>query len=431
MGAPSDAAEHVFHVRALILDTIDRRSRSELMKGPLTGVRSRLGLLRGLIDGERAYTGPAYVTLDMTTRCNSVCLGCLYHCAQPRQTSVDKRVMQDLPLELVRQLAPELARMLTREVMLAGEGEPLLHAQFSGVVTSFKQAGLIVRSFTNGTLIDEVMADQIVHSGLDELNITFWAVNRAEHLVWHPGVNPEFLERRKRGIQFLRRARLKARESSLRINLQMPLNRSNFGNIRERVQLARESGCERVTFSVFRDFGGPFENLCLSRADGESMRHDLLYAGQQLERAGIAHNVGSYLDRVRFGGEAWRACPCYAGWFEAYVKVDGSVLACCRCRLVMGKLTERRFSEVWNSPAYRDFRRRSSDPRLLAQMGPECNCANCCHWHDNRRVHRLWRYIAPLTPRSRKAAFRKSKVVRATPPPDEEHDTPTPSPPKE
>jgi MoaA/NifB/PqqE/SkfB family radical SAM enzyme len=361
--------------------------------------------LRGLIDGERAFAGPAYVTFDMTTRCNSVCLGCLYHCAQPRQTSVDERAVQELPLEMVRQLAPELARMHTREVMLAGEGEPLLHAQFFGVVTSFKEAGHVVRCFTNGTLIDEVMAEQIVHSGLDELKMTLWAVNRAEHLVWHPGVNPEFLERRKRGIQFMRRARLKARQSLPRINLQMPLNRNNFSNLRERVRLALESGCDSVAFTVFRDFGGPFESECLSRADGESMRHDLLGAGQQLERAGIAHNVGNYLNRVQLGGDAWRACPCYAGWFEAYVKVDGSVLACCRCRLVMGKLTERRFSEIWNSPPYRDFRRRSSDLRQLARMGQECNCANCCHWHDNRRVHRVWRWFAPLTPRGRKAAI--------------------------
>lgn len=375
------------------------------MKGLLTSVRNRLGLLRGVSDGERAYVGPAYVTFDMTTRCNNVCLGCLYHCTQPRQTSLDDRAVEDLPLEMVRQLAPELARMRTREILLAGEGEPLLHAQFSGVVSSLVEAGLVVRCFTNGKLIDEAMAEQIVHSGLDELRITFWAVNRAEHLVWHPGMNPDFLERRKRGIQFMRRARLKARQSLPRINLPMPLNRSNFSNIRERVRLALESGCGSVTFGVFRDFGGPFESECLSRADAERMSHDLLCAGQQLERAGIAHNVGNYLNRVRFGGDAWRACPCYAGWFEAYVKVDGSVLACCRCRLVMGKLTERCFSGIWNSPAYRDFRRWSSDLRQLAQMGQECNCANCCHWHDNRRVHRVWRWFAPLTPRGRKAAI--------------------------
>jgi radical SAM protein with 4Fe4S-binding SPASM domain len=130
------------------------------------------------------------------------------------------------------------------------------------------------------------------------------------------------------------------------------------------------------------------------------MRHELLRAGEQLGRAGIQHNAGGFLSRARLGGDAWRACPCYAGWFEAYVKVDGSVLGCCRCRVVMGKLTQRRFSEIWNSPAYRDFRRRSLDPQQLARMGEECNCANCCHWNDNRRVHRVWRWLAPLMPRA-------------------------------
>jgi MoaA/NifB/PqqE/SkfB family radical SAM enzyme len=176
----------------------------------------------------------------------------------------------------------------------------------------------------------------------------------------------------------------------------MPLNRSNFRNIGERVKLALESGCERVNFGFFRDYGGPFESECLSQADVDIMRHELLRAGEQLKRAGVAHNAGGFLSRARLGGDAWRACPCYAGWFEAYVKLDGSVLGCCRCRVVMGRLTERLFSEIWNSPAYRNFRRRSLDPEELAQMGEECNCANCCHWNDNRRVHRVWRWLTPL-----------------------------------
>jgi MoaA/NifB/PqqE/SkfB family radical SAM enzyme len=60
---------------------------------------------------------------------------------------------------MVRQLAPELVRMRTGEVLLAGEGEPLLHPHFDEIVATFKHAGLIVRCFTNGTLIDEAMAE--------------------------------------------------------------------------------------------------------------------------------------------------------------------------------------------------------------------------------------------------------------------------------
>jgi MoaA/NifB/PqqE/SkfB family radical SAM enzyme len=153
------------------------------MKVDFAKLRSRVALLRGLIDGEAAYTGPVWIALDMTRRCNNVCLGCFFHCVQPREPSPGDHSITDLPLELAESLALDLARLHTPEVILAGEGESLLHPRFFEIVTCFKKAGLTVRAFTNGSLIDEAMAQKLAASGLDFLQVTFWAVNQAEHLV--------------------------------------------------------------------------------------------------------------------------------------------------------------------------------------------------------------------------------------------------------
>ncbi len=294
--------------------------------------------------------------------------------------------------------------MRTGAILLSGEGEPLLHPQLPEIVSIFKDAGLTVQCFTNGSCVDETMAARLVRSRLDVLSIAFWAVNPPEHAVWHPGVNLNLLERRRAGIELLRLAKRTARQGRPLINLQMPLNRSNHRNIGERVELALASRCDTVTFGVFRDYDGQFEHECLSGEDLEVIRPALLAAARQLEEAGIAHNIPAYLDRVRFGRDAWRVCPCYAGWFETYIKVDGTVFPCCRCKQAMGRLTEQSFKEIWNGLSYRDFRRRSSDPRQLARMGGECSCPNCCFWHDNRKVHRVWRRIAPVIPLRKKAA---------------------------
>ena len=368
-------------------------------------LRSRAALLRGLIDGEAAYTGPAWIALDMTRRCNNVCLGCFFHCVQPREPSPGDHSITDLPLELAQRLALDLARLHTPEVILAGEGEPLLHPRFFEIVTCFKKAGLTVRAFTNGSLIDEAMAQRLAASGLDFLQVTFWAVNEAEHVAWHPGVNPDFLDRRRRGVALLREARRLAGRTTPRINLQMPLNRNSFRNIKERVELALASGCEETTFGFFRDWGGQFENQCLLPEDGEAMREDLLAARKRFDAAGVEHNIDEYLDRVQYGADAWRSFPCYAGWYEAYVKVDGTVVPCGPCNTVMGTLAERSFPEIWNGLAYKEFRRRSSDPRQLERMTGQCNCSNCCLWRDNRKVHRAWRWIAPLVRQRKRAAL--------------------------
>lgn len=365
------------------------------MNSRLATLRNRLGLLRGLLHGELARTGPFYVTFDMTTRCNSVCRGCLYHSAEQRPTSLDDNSVHELPLEMVRQLAPELARMRTREAFLAGGGEPTLHPHFFEIAACLRRAGLKVYAFTNGTMINESTARGLVECGLDELRPTFWAANHEEHAAWHPGVKPEMLERRLDGLALLRKAKTERSSRTPRINLQMPLHRGNAGNLAERVRIAIESGCDKVSFGVFRDFGGPYEACCLTVEDVERLRPVLLRAAAQLEHAGIAHNAAGYLSRALAGPDFWRDSRCFIGWFHAYFKVDGSVLACCRCRVALGNVREQPFPAIWNSAAYQDFRRRSLDPEQLERMSTscECNCANCSHWPDNRRIDRVYRRL--------------------------------------
>lgn len=49
-------------------------------------------------------------------------------------------------------------------------------------------------------------------------------------------------------------------------------------------------------------------------------------------------------------------------------------------------------------------RRRSSDPQQLARMAGECSCPNCGFWHESRKVHRIWRWVAPVVLLRKKAA---------------------------
>ena len=366
----------------------------------MTNLRYRLSLLRGLLDGGTAYVGPAWVFLDVTRRCNNVCLGCFFHCIQPRQPSPGDHRITDLSLPLAQKLAMDLSRIGTPEVILLGEGEPLLHPRFFDIVDCFRSARIIVRAFTNGSLIDEPMARRIVGSGLHTLNVTFWAVNREEHVKWHPGVDPAYLDRRIQGVRLLARITRESDRSLPGVNLQMPLSRFNLTNIGERVDLALQSGCDSVTFGFFRDWGGQFESYCLLPEDSDALRQGLSQAKRRFEAAGIKHNVDRYLARVELGADAWRKVPCYAGWFESYVKVDGTVTPCLPCSLVAGDLRERSFPEIWNGTEYRDFRRQSGDPRGLSALQSCCNCTNCCVPQDSARVHRVFRWFSPFARRN-------------------------------
>jgi len=362
----------------------------------MAGLAIKMALLRGLIDGERAYTGPAYAIVDLTRRCNSVCLGCFTHCIQPRSPSPGDQAVQDIPFSLAQRVGKELARLGTSEVVLLGEGEPLLHDRYFDIITEMKKVGLKVQSFTNGILLDEGASQAIVETAQDILNVTFWAVSAKEHETWHPGVNLGAMERRRQGVRRVIHKRNMANQKLPKVNLQMPLNRLNFGNIEDRVRLVLESGCDTVTFAFFRDWGGQHQDQCLLPEDEPGIRESLLWAKRQLESASIGHNIDDYLIRLKYGGDAWLHVPCYAGWYTTYVKVDGSILACGHCTLVMGSLNSNSFAEIWNSAPYREFRRRTPHRESLLSMKGQCDCPNCCLWRDNCRVHRVFRCFRPL-----------------------------------
>ena len=60
----------------------------------------KIKLLKGLFTGEVAQTGPFYVTVDLTRRCNLKCTGCRYHSHKVNDPSPGDQTMLDLSLNL-------------------------------------------------------------------------------------------------------------------------------------------------------------------------------------------------------------------------------------------------------------------------------------------------------------------------------------------
>ncbi len=81
-------------------------------------------LLRGLLSAEKAYTGPFYVVLDATRRCNLRCVGCPYHALTADTARPSATAEADISPDLIEALCGELSAMGTREIIFTGEGEP-------------------------------------------------------------------------------------------------------------------------------------------------------------------------------------------------------------------------------------------------------------------------------------------------------------------
>jgi len=365
----------------------------------------KVNLLRGLLTGERAYTGPFYVTVDVTRRCNLTCLGCRYHSSLVTLPAPGDQTVLDISFDLVEKLLEEVAAMGTTVISFMGEGEPMLHPRLQDLISTAKALGLQVTLITNGTLLDEARIHSLIDSRLDLLRVSLWASSIEEFEQNCPGTNPDYFRKVVNGLRLL--SVLKAEEKSKfpSVHLHQPINKNNFQKIDAMADLAYETGCNASSFSPFLSHRGRLDPYALSAEEEKSLCLSLVKMKKRLNSFSMEHNIDETLLRYRIGEAVWNKLPCYVGWLHARIKVDGTVLPCGPWNQPLGHLKENRFQEIWNGLPYRAFRQHTVTREGLASLAKVCDCGFCCLAKDNDRVHRFFRFFSPFLTRPRKLPF--------------------------
>ncbi len=353
-------------------------------------------LLKGLINGEMAYTGPSYISIAITRHCNMHCLGCQYHSSETRMAQHSNyNADSNISLELVQKLCGELPGLDTHEVFLLGQGEPLLHPHLGHIISAFKQAGCKVQLFSNGTLIDKTKAHMLLDSGLDVLRVSLWAITPEEYKKCYPEDNLENLQKTLEGIRTIHNMKAYRGTTLPSIILTTPLNRYNYRSIEDRIRLAYDLGCDGVYFDVYQHWG-EFTSDALSTEEINTVCKKLTSIRTVLKSLSLTHNIDEILLRYSLGETAWQKLPCYVGWFHTRIAVDGSVIPCSSCTIPLGNLTESSMEEIWNGPEYRKFRKNMLVPGGTASLSSYCHCGWCCRAKSNFRVHRFFKWVAPF-----------------------------------
>jgi MoaA/NifB/PqqE/SkfB family radical SAM enzyme len=304
---------------------------------------------------------------------------------------------KDLPLELAARLSAELPRLGTREVIITADGEPLLHPHCVDIIAHFRQAGCKVQLVTNGTLIDETAAPRLVDSGLDVLSVSLWAASSSVYAQCYPGTNPAHLHNTIAGMHHVARRKSQLQSAHPAVTVRCVVNRYNWQHLDEIIDLAHEARCDGVAFGPYMDWSGEFADVALSRQQEATLRQELKAIRERLRSLRLSHNIDTeFLPRLNLGRDVAESLPCYAPWFHAAIRCDGTVAPCGACYLQLGNLGEHSFSEIWNGPALRAFRRQGLSLSQPTHGEASCDCTWCCHAHDSHRIHRLWRWFAPL-----------------------------------
>jgi radical SAM protein with 4Fe4S-binding SPASM domain len=175
------------------------------------------------------------------------------------------------------------------------------------------------------------------------------------------------------------------------------INRYNYGSLERTVALSRQLGVDGLSFSPFKAWGPEMAEAALTLAEEKAVGRTLRRLRRQAQGTLPRLDVDQALMAYRFARTAETAPPCYVGFTNIRIRVDGTVVPCQSCNLIMGHAGEAGLKEIWNGPQYREFRRQTRSRAGLAALAPSCDCSYCCSTRNNVRIHRFFRWLAPFS----------------------------------
>ncbi|MCS7295361.1 MAG: mycofactocin radical SAM maturase [Dehalococcoidia bacterium] len=284
----------------------------------------------------RGLDAPICLTWEMTYACNFNCVHCL--------SSSGKRAPDELTTEEAKRLIDEWAALRVFYINVGG-GEPLIRPDFFELMEYAIARGIGVKFSTNGSLIDEAVADWIARTPYLDVQISLDGVT-AEVNDAIRGEGSYALARQAMDL-------LAARGFPFKINV--VLTRRNFEQLDAFYALAQSYGAQlRVTRLRPSGRGREVWNeLRLTRAQSHQLYGWLLAHPDVLTGDSFFHlsALGQPLDGLNL---------CGAGRIVCCVDPRGDVYACpfvLTEEFKAGNVREQSFTEIWrNSPLFRRLR---------------------------------------------------------------------------
>ena len=318
-------------------------------------------LLSHLVRRPVVWGRPFLLMVEPTNLCNLKCPLC--PSGNGRMSRPRGRMDPDQFAELVDQVADHVFLM-----MLWNQGEPYLNPDFNRMVHYAHQKKIFTFTSTNGHFIRTAgQARAVVESGLDEIIFALDGVDQETYEQYRVGGS---LERVLEGIRLLVEAKERLASSTPLVNLQFIVMKQNQAELFEAERMARELKVDKFLVKTAQVYT-PEEAEAFLPLEEEYRRY---------ERDGEG--------KLKVKGQPARGCKVL--WYSSMVNWDGRVAPCCFDKdlaFEMGRLEEKRLSEIWRGKAYTAFRRRILRDRRSVEI-----CTNCAEGYRG-----MFSYIEELT----------------------------------
>jgi MoaA/NifB/PqqE/SkfB family radical SAM enzyme len=325
---------------------------------------------------ERPEREPVCLYLETTNRCNLLCTTC------PR-TYAELEPPADMSWELFTSIVDQLPNI--QRAVLHGVGEPMLVKNLPRMVRYLKDRHVYVLFNTNGTVLNEKNGRALIGAGLDELRVSLDAANAKSYRAIR---GKDYFQRILRNVRAFRALQEREGHSKPKVSAWLTGLRETIEELPDFVKVAAEIGVKEVYLQRLVFFGDdaigharPDQALYeqLTRRENTAIEQAVALArslGLTFSASGAASEPGLSLRRSS-DGSPWSLCR--RPWTVMYFTANGRALPCCIApfsqrgyeNYTLGDASQQTLREIWNGPAYRDFRK-----QLLSDKPPG-SCANC------------------------------------------------------
>jgi len=339
---------------------------------------------------------------ESTIRCNLSCAHC-------RRIESDEQAHRDLTTAQAKALIEQLTELGQGQpmmpVLVFSGGEPLCREDLFELVRYAHSLGITTALATNGTLIDESVAEQISNSGIARVSVSLDGATAEVHnrLRQLEGSFEKAIE----GIGYLR-------EQKVPFQINITLTKHNAGQLEEVYDLAKSLGAVAVHIFMLVPVGcgqslaetdmlspKQYEQklLDICEMDGRGQLQVKVTCGPHYER--VIRQQGLYKARTESGhgqsdvpgrsGYRGASKGCLAGLGVLFVGHQGDVFPCGYLPVNCGNVLEQKLSDIWYGSE--DLARMRDSSKLEGKCGV-CEYKQVCGGCRGRAYAATGNYMA-------------------------------------
>lgn len=315
-------------------------------------------------------SAPQLVSWNLTRRCNLACGHCYLDAVQRKSEAPG-----ELSTETALRVIDEIAQAAPGAMLVLTGGEPLLRADLVGLVARAAAVGLMPVIGTNGVLLDDDRARQLVQAGAAGVGVSLDSAA--------PGFHDRLRGRSGawRGALTGMRA---ARAAGLAVQVQATLLADNRHELAGIAEVAQQAGALALNFFFLVCTGRGVTQTDMPQHFYERTLAQILELQRARPQLIIRARCAPYARRLlglrageaRDGYEAWSSA-CLAGREYLRVTPQGRVTPCPYIPEVAGDLNSERLAVIWNTSEVFGRLRNGTPAGKCGECDYRYSCGGC------------------------------------------------------